>query len=92
MKRDKIIETIKQFTMEERLELIELASVLIREEIQEKAKVKTEKIKQLKDSAKFAQSLYESDGLLHDLLSSESEDYFENKEDYLTNKNLVSNV
>jgi hypothetical protein len=63
-------------TTEERLEILKATSRMMREEIEEKAQCKAQKKKRLRSAAEKAIPLYEPGGLLHDLWSSDSEDYY----------------
>jgi len=69
---------------EERLEIIETASRMMREEIEEKAQRKAERKRKLKAAAEAAVPLYEPGGPLHDLWSPDSEPYFDSEEEYLS--------
>ena len=82
MTKTEILEALKQMTAEERLEIIEVASRSIREEIEVKARLKAESKKQLRASAKAAIPLYQPGGPLYDLWSANSEDYYDHKAEY----------
>ncbi|HEY9691412.1 MAG TPA: hypothetical protein V6D15_04370 [Oculatellaceae cyanobacterium] len=79
-----LLAALQQMTTEERLEIIETASRLIREEIQEQEKLKTEKKRRLALAAESAISDYMPGGALHDLWSYDSEDYDNPENEYLT--------
>lgn len=83
MTKTEILTALKQMTTEERLEVIETASRLMREEIEEKNRIKEERNKRLKAAAEAAIPDYMPGGRLHDLWSSDSEDYYESKKETL---------
>ncbi|MEG4939954.1 hypothetical protein [Microcoleus sp. F4-D5] len=81
--KTEILAALKNLTAEERLEIIETASRMMREEIEEKAHRKAERKRKLRASAEAAVPLYEPGGPLHDLWSPDSEPYFDSEEEYL---------
>ena len=83
MTKTEILAALKQMTTEERLEIIEAASRMMREEIEDKARIIAEKKKRLSAAAEAAIPLYEPGGLLHDLWSSDSEPYYDSEEELL---------
>lgn len=86
MTKAEILEALKELTTEERLEIIEAASRMMREETEEKHRRKAEKERRLAAAAKAAIPDYLPGGALHDLWSSESEDYYESEDEYLGGK------
>jgi hypothetical protein len=82
--KTEILAALKTLTTEERLEIIETASRMMREEIEAKAQRKAEKKRQLRAAAEAAVPLYQSGGPLHDLWSPDSEPYFDSEEEYLS--------
>ncbi|MEP6497543.1 hypothetical protein [Microcoleus vaginatus] len=83
MTKTEILAALKNLTAEERLEIIEAASRMMREEIEEKAQRKAERKRKLRVAAEAAVKDYMPGGALHDLWSPESEPYFESEEEYL---------
>ena len=83
MTQSEILEALKQMTNQELLEIIETASRIMREEIAEKARLKTDKNQRLQAAVKAAIPDYEPGGILHDLWSPDSDDYYDNEEEYL---------
>ncbi|WP_242716995.1 hypothetical protein [Microcoleus vaginatus] len=83
MTKTEILAALKNLTAEERLEIIETASRMMREEIEEKAQRKVERKRRLRAAAEAAVPLYEPGGPLHDLWSPDSEPYFDSEEEYL---------
>ncbi len=81
--KTEILAALKTLTAEERLEIIETASRMMREEIEAKAQRKADKKRQLRAAAEAAVPDYMPGGALHDLWSPESEPYFESEEEYL---------
>jgi hypothetical protein len=69
MTKTEILEALKQMTTEERLEIIEAISRMMREEIEEKDRGKTERKKRLTVAAKAAIPYYQPGGALYDLWS-----------------------
>jgi hypothetical protein len=84
MTKTEILAALKNLTTEERLEIIEAASRMMREEIAEKASRKAERKQRLRAAAEAAVPLYEPGGPLHDLWSPDSESYFDSEEEYLS--------
>jgi len=82
--KTEILAALKNLTAEERLEIIETASRMMREEIEEKAQRKAERKRKLTAAAEAAVPLYEPGGPLHDLWSPDSEPYFDSEEEYLS--------
>ncbi|MEW5859205.1 MAG: hypothetical protein AB1861_17775 [Cyanobacteriota bacterium] len=83
MTKAEILAALKQMTTEERLEIIEATSRMMREEIEEKANLKAARKQRLRASAEAAIPLYEPGGQLHDLWSSDSEPYYDSEEELL---------
>ncbi len=83
MTKAEILAALKNLTAEERLEIIETASRMMREEIEQKAQRKVERKQRLRAAAEAAVPLYEPGGPLHDLWSPDSEPYFGSEEEYL---------
>lgn len=83
MTKIEILEALKQMTAEERLEIIEAISRMMREEIEEKDRRKAERKKRLRAEAEAAISYYQPGGSLYDLWSPESEDYYDPEDKYL---------
>jgi hypothetical protein len=81
--KTEILAALKTLTTEERLEIIETASRMMREEIEQKAQRKAERKLRLRAAAEAAVPDYMPGGALHDLWSPESEPYFESEEEYL---------
>ena len=82
MTKTEILEALKQMTTEERLEIIEAAARMMREEIEQKAKHKAEIDQQLAAAAEAALPYYMPGGALSDLWSPDSEDYYDYKDEY----------
>jgi hypothetical protein len=82
--KTEILAALKNLTAEERLEIIETASRMMREEIEQKAQRKAERKRKLRAAAEAAVPLYEPGGPLHDLWSPDSEPYFDSEEEYLS--------
>jgi hypothetical protein len=83
MTKTEILAALKNLTPEERLEVIETASRMMREEIEQKAQRKVDRKLKLRAAAEAAVPLYEPGGPLHDLWSPDSEPYFDSEEEYL---------
>ena len=83
MTKTEILAALKNLTAEERLEIIETASRMMREEIEEKAQRKVERKRRLRAAAEAAVKDYMPGGALHDLWSPESEPYFDSEEECL---------
>ncbi|WP_204104004.1 MULTISPECIES: hypothetical protein [Spirulina sp. CCY15215] len=83
MTKVEIIASLKQLTSEERLEIIEIASQMTREEIKIRTYLQEEQKQNLRLTAEAAKPLYQKGGELYDLFSPESEDYFASKEELL---------
>jgi hypothetical protein len=81
--KTEILAALKNLTSEERLEIIETASRMMREEIEEKAQRKAERKRKLRAAAEAAVKDYMPGGALHDLWSPDSEPYFDSEEEYL---------
>ena len=86
MTQAEILEALKQMTTEERLEIIEAASRIMRQEIEEKALAKAEMKQKLAAAAEAATSYYQPGGALADLWSPDSEDYYDSEDEYLGNR------
>ena len=82
MTKAEILEALKHLTTEERLEIIETASRLMREEIQEKSRIKAERKKRLRAAAEAAIPHYQPGGALYDLWSPDSKDYYDSEDEY----------
>ncbi|MDY7013517.1 MAG: hypothetical protein SVX43_07895 [Cyanobacteriota bacterium] len=74
---------IAQLPAEDRLEIVETISRMMRDQLAAKAKLKAERQERLKIEAEAARPLYEPGGPLHDLWFPDSEPYFESEEEYL---------
>ncbi|MEP0877828.1 hypothetical protein NDA00_18610 [Funiculus sociatus GB2-M2] len=83
MTKTEILAALKQMTTEERLEIIEAASRMMREEIEDKARIIAEKKKRLRAAAEAAIPDYLPGGALHDLWSPDSEPYYDSEEELL---------
>lgn len=83
MTTTEILAALKNLTAEERLEIIEAASRMMREEIEEKVQRKAERKQKLKAAAAAAVKDYMPGGALYDLWSSDSEPYFDSEEESL---------
>lgn len=83
MTKTEILQALKQMTTSERLEVIETASRLMREDIEDKARLKAETKQRLAAAAEAAIPDYMPGGALHDLWSSESEDYYDSENQHL---------
>ena len=83
MTKTEILAALKNLTPEERLEIIETASRMMREEIEEKVQRKAERKRRLRAAAEAAVNDYMPGGALYDLWSPDSEPYFESEEEYL---------
>jgi hypothetical protein len=81
--KTEILAALKNLTAEERLEIIETVSRMMREEIEEKAQRKAERKRRLRAAAEAAVKDYMPGGALHDLWSADSEPYFESEEECL---------
>lgn len=82
MTQTEILEALKQMTTEERLEIIEAASRMMREEIKEKALAKAETDQRLAAAAEAALPDYMPGGALSNLWSPDSEDYYDYEDEY----------
>lgn len=82
MTQTEILEALKQMTTEERLEIIEAASRMMREEIKEKVLAKAETDQRLAAAAEAALPDYMPGGALSDLWSPDSEDYYDYEDEY----------
>ncbi|MDY6784928.1 MAG: hypothetical protein SW833_20705 [Cyanobacteriota bacterium] len=83
MTKAEILDAIAQLSTEDRLEIIETTSRMMRDDIAAKAKLKAERREQLKAQAELARADYEPGGPLYDLWSPDSQPYFESEEEYL---------
>jgi hypothetical protein len=83
MTKTEILAALKNLTAEERLEIIEAASRMMREEIEEKAQRKAERKQKLRAAAAAAVKDYMPGGALYDLWSSDSASYFDSEEESL---------
>lgn len=83
MTKTEILAALKNLTPEERLEIIETASRMMREEMEEKIQRKVERKRRLRAAAEAAVNDYMPGGALYDLWSPDSEPYFESEEEYL---------
>jgi hypothetical protein len=83
MTQTEILAAIKQMTTQQRLEIIEAISRLIREEIEQEARRNTQIDEQLKAAVQAAIPDYMPGSALHDLWSSDSEPYYDSEEEYL---------
>lgn len=81
MKLEEILAALKEMKGEERIIIIETAARLIREEAEEKARLKAEEEKRLEEAAKKAVPLYMPGGPLYDLWSPESEPYYDSEDE-----------
>ncbi|MBW4491523.1 MAG: hypothetical protein KME26_00130 [Oscillatoria princeps RMCB-10] len=84
MTKTEILEALKQLTAQERLEIAETALRLMREEIQQKAKLKAQQEQRLAAAAEAALPDYMPGSALEDLWSPDSEDYYDSEDDYLS--------
>lgn len=83
MTKTEILAAIKQMTTEQRLEIMEAISRMMREEIEEKNRIKQEIDKQIRAAAEAAIPDYMPGGALHDLWSADSEPYYDSEEEFL---------
>jgi hypothetical protein len=83
MTKTEILAALKNLTAAEGLEIIETASRMMREEIEEKARRKAERKQKLRVAAEAAVNDYMPGGVLYDLWSPDSEPYFESESEYL---------
>ncbi len=83
MTKTEILAALTNLTAEERLEIIETASRMMRDDIEQKAQHKIERKLKLRAAAEAAVKDYMPGGVLHDLWSADSEPYFESEEEYL---------
>jgi len=81
MNLEEILAALKEMKGEERIIIIETAARLIREEAEEKARLKAEEERELKEAAKEALPDYLPGGPLYDLWSPESEPYYDSEEE-----------
>ncbi|MFB2891829.1 hypothetical protein ACE1CI_02680 [Aerosakkonemataceae cyanobacterium BLCC-F50] len=81
MTKTEILQALKQMTTDERLEIIEAASIMMREEIAEKAKRKAEREEKLAAAVQDAIPDYMPGGCLYDLWSPESEPYYKSEDE-----------
>ena len=84
MTKTEILAALQNLTAEERLEIIETASRMMREDIEAKVQRKAERKRQFRAAAEAAVLDYMPGGILHDLWSPDSEPYFESEEEYLS--------
>lgn len=92
MTKTEILQALKQMTTEERLEIIEAATRMVREEIEQKARHKAEREQQLAAAAEAALPDYMPGGSLSDLWSPDSEDYYDYKKDQYPRDRVESNA
>ena len=92
MKLEEILAALKEMKKEERIIIIETAARLIREEAEEKERLKAEQEKQLKKAAKEAIPDYLPGGPLHDLWSPESEPYYDSEDEIPLESEVEVNV
>lgn len=83
MTKTEILAALKQMSTKERLEIIEAASRMMREEIEQKALAKAEMKQKLAAAAEAAIPYYQPGGALANLWSSDSEDYYDCEDEYL---------
>jgi hypothetical protein len=81
--KTEILAALPNLTAEERLEIIETASRMMRDDIEQKAQRKVERKLKLRAAAEAAVKDYMPGGALYDLWSADSEPYFESEEEYL---------
>lgn len=81
MTKAEVLEALKKMTTEERLEVIEIASKLIREEVTAKSKVPLQKELSLAEAAEVMRSFYEQGSELVIFADLDTEDFYE-YEDY----------
>ncbi|WP_017715203.1 hypothetical protein [Kamptonema formosum] len=81
MTKTEILEALKQLTAEDRLEIIEVASRLMREEIEQKAKLEAEGKLSLAAAADLMRPYYEPGSELTALNDLSTENFYE-YEDY----------
>ncbi len=81
MNLEEILVALKEMKGEERIIIIETAARLIREEAEEKARLKVEQEKRLEEAAKKALPDYLPGGPLYDLWSPESEPYYDSEDE-----------
>lgn len=80
MTKAEILEALKQMTAEERLEVIETASRLIREELAKHPKLKVERELSLVEAAERMRSYYEEGSELAMFTDLNIEDFYEYEE------------
>ncbi|WP_414589660.1 hypothetical protein [Scytonema sp. PCC 10023] len=81
MTKAEVLEALKKMTTEEGLEVIEIASKLIREEITTKSKVPLQKELSLAEAAEVMRSFYEQGSELVIFADQDTQDFYE-YEDY----------
>ncbi|HAX75061.1 MAG TPA: hypothetical protein DCY88_04295 [Cyanobacteria bacterium UBA11372] len=84
MTKVEMLAVIKQMTTQERLEMIEAISRMMREEQEEQAQRQADMEQKLKAAAVAAIPDYMPGGALHDLWSVDSEPYYDSEEEYLS--------
>jgi len=77
MMKAEVLEALKKMTSEERLEVIETASKLIREEIVAKSKLSPQKELSLAESAEVMRSFYEQGSEVVVFADRDIEDFYE---------------
>lgn len=80
MTKAEILEALKQMTAEERLEVIETASRLLREELVEQPKLKVERELSLVEAAERMRTYYEEGSELAMFTDLNTEDFYEYEE------------
>lgn len=80
MTKAEILEALKQMTAEERLEVIETASRLLREELVEQPKLKVERELSLVEATEKMRSYYEEGSELAMFTDLNTEDFYEYEE------------
>ncbi|MBW4566729.1 MAG: hypothetical protein KME31_01550 [Tolypothrix carrinoi HA7290-LM1] len=81
MTKAEVLEALKKMTTEERLEIIEIASKLIRQEIVAKSKVTLQKQLSLSEAAEVMRSFYEEGSEVVIFADRDTQDFYE-YEDY----------
>lgn len=80
MTKAEVLEALKQMNTKERLEIIETASRLIREELAEQPKLKVERELSLASAAEVMRPYYEQGSELAMFTDQDSDDFYEYQE------------
>lgn len=80
MTKAEVLEALKQMSTEERLEIIETASKLIREELAEQPKLKVKRELSLAEAVEVMRPYYEQGSELATFTDLDTEDFYEYEE------------